>query len=295
MFRFATAAGVVVAIDRGQVNIRIDVSDCSAYDEFTAALATYAVDCLGTIGPDSFILDAAGFLRRNFDRCPLGDDTKLQSVNDLLGLQYRKNILPIGKQCIQGRWSMWKRSFDQSGIKVCPTWKKISEINTPNSDTISKLSTLLPRLPARDTGDRVPVVQQLKTDSAYSIVFDQPPPAQDCGSPGACAAQCAGGFPGFVLRASTDNIVLTDPTYWLLDTVFAPGSDPFMRTGYYHPMSYYGPLPGALVGHRNRSLMGSDEMCSWYNSDVGIHFQIPLQLNCVDITDYTSCISLCMP
>jgi len=85
--------------------------------------------------------------------------------------------------------------------------------------------------------------------------------------------------------------VLGDPTYWLLDTVFDPNPNPFARDGYYHPMSYFGPAPGTIVAHRNRY----GEMCSYYDSYSGIHYQIPLQLNCLDITDATSCIALCLP
>jgi len=290
VFRFATAAGVVVAIDRGQVNIRIDVSDCSAYDQFTAALGTFTVDCLGTIGPDSYILDAAGYLRRNFDKCPL-DDSKLQSINDLLGLQYRKQLLPIGKQCIEGRWTQWKRGFEKSGITQCPLWKKLRPITPPTQDMISKAIPQLPK-PGPDPRDRPPIIQQLKEGAFYVVGFPTPP-MQQCATPAACAAQCAGGFPGFVVGADGEAVV-TDPAYWLLDTVFTPNPDPFLTPGYFHPMSYYGPVPGAIVGHRNRAPFGGEEACSYYASD-GMHYLLRLKLNCMDVTDYVSCVSVCLP
>ena len=43
--------------------------DCSAFNGYTAALATATVDCLGTIRPDSFRVDERGFLQRSFNAC----------------------------------------------------------------------------------------------------------------------------------------------------------------------------------------------------------------------------------
>ena len=56
--------------------------DCSAFDTYTAALATFTVDCIGTIGPDSFFVDGDGFLARRFSACT-NDRTKLQSIDSI--------------------------------------------------------------------------------------------------------------------------------------------------------------------------------------------------------------------
>src|SRR6266850_847793 len=39
---------------------------CDRYDVYSSALAEFTVDCAGTIGPDSFLIDDRGYLRRNF-------------------------------------------------------------------------------------------------------------------------------------------------------------------------------------------------------------------------------------
>jgi hypothetical protein len=92
--------------------------------------------------------------------------------------------------------------------------------------------------------------------------------------------------------AADPNTVATDPTYWLADNIYADtDSDPFFADDYFHPMSYYGPLPGTLAGHRSRALLG--EPCSYF--DGSLHAVINLQLNCLDPKDFKSCISLCVP
>ena len=293
VFSFATGVGQV-DLGSGRGDIRIEVHDCKSYDTYAATIATLTVDCLGRIDQNSFVLDAAGFLRRNFQDCPL-DFSKLQSIDDFLGLQYRRVLagktvdpLPFGKDCIAGRWARWRDQFDSSGVIACPDWRKAAEINTPTDALYDEIAKQLPPLPYQERRDRVAVPEQIKVNSVYFVTLPPGIPGQQCGTPGACAAICAAGFPGFVIQQE-GSTVLTDPPAWQLDLVFT-GSNPFMRLGYYHAMSLYGAPPGEIFGHKNRV----PENCSYYDS--GYHFLSQLEENCQDMPGGgQSCVSACLP
>jgi hypothetical protein len=295
VFSFATGLGTV-DLGQGRADVRIDVRDCSTFNTYASSLATFTVDCLGTIDQNSFALDAAGFLQRNFRECPR-DPSKLQSIDDFLGLQYPRrlpgqtvNALPFAKDCIAGRWAIWKEAFDKSGVTSCPVWDKQAEIGTPTPELYDEFAKLLPRPPIAETRDRPEVLQRIKVNSIYFVSFAGAPPPQQCETPGACAAICAGGFPGFVIQQEGAT-VLTDPPPWQLDVVFS-GINPFLRPGYYHPMSLYGPPPGEIFGHINRATAA--EACSYYDS--GYHFSTLLKPNCVTMpTGDQSCVSACIP
>lgn len=286
-FGFTTAAGEV-GLGQGEADIRISVQDCTEYNGIAAALATFTVDCLGTIDGTSFTVNADGILARTFDQCPL-DQTKLESIDGLLSLQFRTARLPNAKQCIAGRWQNWKASFDQSGVKNCPTWSKQQIINEATPGQIDKFIPELQRLPQNDDGTRPAFLAQMDEGYLYAVSFPAGIPPDPCKTAGDCAQLCAGGFPGFVLRTDTST-VLTDPTYWLLDTTYASAAaDPFLKPGYYHPMSYYGPLPGTQFANRHRVTPCpgcAPETCSYYS---GIHIHLPLRCDCLDPTHNTTC------
>jgi hypothetical protein len=293
VFSFATGIGTV-DLGRGRADIRISVSDCSTFDTYASSLATFTVDCLGTINQDSFSLDAAGFLQRNFQECPR-DPSKLRSIDDFLGLQYPRrlpgqtvNPLPFAKDCIAGRWARWRAAFDESGVVECPIWEKRGEINTPTEALYAAIARGLPQPPVAETRDRPEIIQLTKVNSIYFVSFPsgQTPP-QQCATPAACAAICAGGFPGFVIQQDGATVI-TDPPAWQLDVVFA-GSNPFMRAGYYHPMSLYGPPPGEIFGHINRVPEG----CTYLLD--GFHWGTTLKPNCQIMPNGDeSCVSVCM-
>lgn len=294
VFSFATG-GVAVDLGRGRADVRISVSDCSTFDTYASSLATFTVDCLGTINQFSYALDAAGFLQRNFQECPRGED-KLRSIDGFLGLQYPRRVpgqtvnpLPFAKDCIAGRWARWRAAFDASGVVECPIWEKTGEINTPTDALYDSIGKGLPQPPFAETRERPEIIQLTKVNSIYFVSFPggQTPP-QQCETPGACAAACAGGFPGFVIQQE-GSTVLTDPPAWQLDVIFA-GSNPFMRPGYYHAMSLYGPLPGEIFGHINRVPEG----CTYY--DGGFHWGTTLKPNCQIMPNGDeSCVSICTP
>jgi hypothetical protein len=310
-FIFETGEGDV-GLGQGNVNVRIGVQDCTSFNTYESALATDTVDCLGTIGPDSFTVNADGILQRNFSTCPL-DPTRLRPIDSLLSLQLRTGRLPFAKECMAGRYTKFQASFAQSGVTQCPVWKKNRIVNPINSDVIDRVIPLLPKLPAEDNGQfdaagaPQPFLAPLKQNAIYTVAFPNQTTGQKCDTPAACAALCAGGFPGFVLAADGAS-VLTDPPAWLLDTSFTT-ADPFLRPGYYHPMSYYGGAPGTVFADASRACpidgtgpfnpdpMGqvtpcTPETCSYFS---GIHVKYPLQLDCLDWTDFSTCVGFCAP
>jgi hypothetical protein len=299
-FNFVTAAGDV-SLGRGNVDIRIGVQDCSSYDGVTAALATLTVDCLGTISPGAFKVNADGIVSRAFNSCPL-DETKLRSIDGLLSLQYRTARLPFVRECLGERFASFQNKFAESGIEQCPQWKKIRTVNPITADVIEKVIPSLPELPAEDPGEPLSVLSTLKENNLYSVFFETTPPQQACDTPGECAAACSAGFPSFVIRADTE-VVLTDPPAWLLDTTYASSTaDPYLRPGYYHPMSYYGAVPGVQFGDAARAApcgfgvnaaVCPAEQCSYFSGVV--HLKYPLKLDCLDDTDFSTCVSFCSP
>jgi hypothetical protein len=174
----------------------------------------------------------------------------------------------------------------------------INPITTRTIDSVIKSG--LPELPAADDGQTLRALAFLKQNSEYTVLLDAP--AQACKTPADCATQCAAAFPGFVTD-STDNLMIVDPPAWLLDTTYQVStSDPYLRATYYHPMSYYGTLPGAQFGAYARQQPCGDpaatgvdcnpEFCSFY---AGTHIKTPLQKDCLSDADITSCVSYCGP
>jgi hypothetical protein len=258
------------------------IVDCRVFDGYTAALGTRAVDCLGTVGPDSFFVDKNGNLRRNFDKCPV-DERALTDIDDLLGIQVREKEQEGGKQCIAGRWLAWQREFVASGTKICPTWKKTGVVGTPTARGIDLYSRTLPQLPAKE-GVREPAYP--KVNSTYALHFEkEPPPEQKCRTPADCGRICVGGFPGAFVGGQGETATL-DPLYWLVETDYTT-KNPFMRAGYYHAMSFYGSAPGELYGHRNREA----EACSRYFD--GMHYLLKMELDCIAADDLESCMTSC--
>jgi hypothetical protein len=294
-FGFATTSGDV-ALGNGSVDIRIGVKDCAAYETYTASLGALTVDCLGTADPRAFEVTKDGYLTPTFDKCVNGDEKMMTSIRQLLSIQYRTARLPFAKQCIGGRYSAFLQSFAASEIKACPVWRKSRIVNPIDEGTIIKVEAGLPKLPAEDDGRPLPVLEMLKENSIYIVAADQAD-AVCSKSPADCAMACAGGFPGFVISGEGET-VLTDPPAWLLDTTYtAAGKDPFLRPGYYHPMSYYGGVPGVQFGEYQRfDPCGGEtcpaEACSYF---AGVHLKTQLQRDCLDNADVATCVSFCGP
>lgn len=291
----------LLAGEKTQATLRASISavgvDCSAFTSYTAALATRTVDCLGTIAPDSFAVTSDGFLQRNFDRCAV-DATQLSKIDSLLSLQRREARLPNVKECFAGRYADYVRGFEGTGVNACPAWSKQETVNPITSSTIE---ALLPQLAERAELKQALTAQQplhipheLEEQNLYRASYDATTPKQQMEA-GDAAAHCAAGFAGFVLE-TTDSTVLTDPVAWLLNTTYAgPTQDPFLRPGYYHPMSWYGGPPGVHWGDAARFKpcpTCEPEWCTYYT---GVHKLTKLQLDCIVDSEPDTCSSYCGP
>jgi hypothetical protein len=289
-----------VAFGSGDVKIHIGVQDCTAYDSYTAALADLTARCQGTVDPRLYSVSKDGLLAPAFDKCPNDETgTLLRKIRQLLSIQQRTARLPFAKQCLAGRFEVAQSKFAAAGVRSCGVWKKGNTVNPITAAVLAKVEAELPKLPARDTGRPLPVFEALKENSFYEVTLDTDPGA--CKTGAECAAICGSAFPGFVISGE-GNTVLTDPIAWLLDTTYkSKSSDPFLRATYYHPMSYYGPLPGVLFGDYARfepcgpnptDPLCVPEQCSYY---AGNHLKTFLQKDCLDPGNIDTCVSYCGP
>jgi hypothetical protein len=74
--------------------------DCKSYDGYTAAIAEATIDCIGTIGPDSFVVNALGMLVRGFPACTLpGDVDSLLRIDRLLSLGLAVRLCQLPTAC----------------------------------------------------------------------------------------------------------------------------------------------------------------------------------------------------
>jgi len=260
------------------------IESCAAFDGYTAALGTRAVDCLGTLGPNSFLVDKNNNLRRNFDKCPV-DQKALRDIDDLLGVQILMKEQPGGQECIAGRWQEWQKRTLASGVTTCPVWTKTGTINAPTPRLVDAYARTLPKLPVK-AGEPEP--RDLKVNYSYAVRFAKTPPPEQlktCRTPATCGQICVGGLPGTWVSGQGETAVL-DPLFWLIETEYT-GSNPFMRAGYYHKMSFFGDDPGMVYGHRNRK----GEACSRYYE--GAHYMLEMEEECLIDGDLSTCMARC--
>ncbi len=257
---------------------------CWRYRNVTAAIGAAVIDCQGTIGPSSFEIKD-GLLVPKFDSCrapvegaPAEPSRAFQALKTLLTVQQTEGEDPRVKECFAGQWNRWHELFQRTGITQCPSWKKTEIIGQPTSGTLRQLSKMYPRAPKvssecnelasraeRDACIAHRVEEQFEKDPTLrheqTLVDIVPPPKTSqtytvsssdaaCDDPGACAAQCAAAFPGFV-RAASGTRVDGDATYWLSDEDYGT------YMGYQHQMAQYQGPPGDTYGHINRI----DEEC----------------------------------
>jgi hypothetical protein len=251
-----------------------DLQICEQYKAYTAALAEATVACTNTLGPDSF--DASsGVLRRKFDTCT-GPGPKarelLADVDDLLALQKFPGQDQL-RECYVEPWKAWRQKFFDSGNRSCPMWQNATPVpgTDANVETVGVNARAEPRLRLpRETkpGERIDFPSNVKPNVKfgkeffyYTVAFrDFSEHGQPCGDAQSCAALCTGGLAGFYQGTKEDRI-LGDALWWWDPTSYDPSTDPYRQNGYYHPMSYFGPLPGALFGHPNRV----GEACSYWD------------------------------
>jgi hypothetical protein len=305
-----------------------DAVDCKPYDSYMASLATLTANCRKTLDPHAYEIDRDGFLVPRFGECSDGDVGKVRSIRQLLSLQQRPDRLPHAKACMAGRYATALAEFE-NGDAPCPKWEFVRTENPITAEVVADVEGKLPRLPSNDPlppgildGD----LPALETINLYAVAFadEAPAPAEALaasqsvsGTESASkrpsqnatrrAIACASTFPGFVVgeRKTPDGRegILTDPDSWLDSTVYTSASDdPYLRLTFYHPMSYFGGLPGVIFGDPNRAMpCGVDangtpicigESCSYFT---GIHRRTRLQLDCNDYSNPNTCVSFCGP
>ncbi len=232
---------------------------CKAYDGYTAAIAEATIDCIGTIGPNTFLVNALGLLVRDFSVCTLpGSVDSLLRVDRLLSLQLRPE-LALATVCIAQAWTTWMVTVVvPQRISVCPVWTKLSASGSPTPQNVAQNIQTLPPLPDSDPYREVPYG---KEQFLYAVSLPSPPPLlQQCKTAQSCARACTGGFAGFFVGESGSNVI-GDP-YWWLDPSDYGSNSPYRASGYYHPMSYAPEdVPGAIYGDWARR----GDACSWWN------------------------------
>lgn len=313
LFGFVTTSGEV-SLGKGSVNVRIGVQTCEMFDSYMASLGTLTADCLGTVDPRAFSLNADGFLAPNFDKCTLDKPLAMRSIRQILSLQYRSVTAPTAKACLAGRYSTALAAFNATDTKVCPVLKFVETENPITGDVIEKVQQMLPELPSTEPlppgiidGDR----PMLKTFNLYHASFaqGQEPGQQKCATASNCAIACASAFPGFAVgitkTAAGLEVVRTDPDSWLETTTYlTQPEDPYLKPLFYHPMSYYGGAPGVSFGDPNRAMpCGLDsrthtpiciaEQCSYWTGSS--HKKTRLQVQCNDYSNPDTCTSFCGP
>jgi hypothetical protein len=264
---------------------------CAGYQQYGAALATFTLDCLGTIAPTSYRI-TAGKLERSFDTCPV-DSSKLRDIDAVLSLQHREAQAPGLSQCLSRRYVQFLADFSDEGVSMCPSWRKLQTVNPISHALIESTSLELERAFAHPA-EPFSMPDVLEEKNLWAVSFEGAQRSASL-SPGAAASACAGGFDGFVLGHEAGS-VLTDPPSWLAPWTFATAADdPFLKPGFYHPMSFYGPPPGAVFAHYNRFAPCPGcpaEACSYF---AGVHRKTRLQADCLDPADISTCVAYCGP
>jgi hypothetical protein len=230
----------------------------NVHDLLLAALGEATVGCLGRVTTGDYRVRPDGALERAFDACTTRDTGALERIDRLLGVQYSRegqaDGLPARYAFV---WNRAARAFPERLIQDCPDWELLHVIDEP---TLERVTHLASRQGAAGIG---------KEYRWYKVSSEQ------CGSNGFCAvlqAQlCGAGFSNqFIVWSDPfSSTVIVDPAWWLTTYEFeSDQSNPFVSPGYYHPMSYYGTLPGSLYG----ALQREGEACSRWSEIAGKHF-----------------------
>lgn len=235
-------------------------SELDPRDGLLAALGVATLDCLGTVSPSTYAT-RGGRLERSFEACTTGDREALDVIDALLGVQRsaegKAERLP---EYYASRWTRSAEGAGRSAGDACPTWTLQERMNEPTPENVRRLGS-------RTTGQ--------KSNARYAVRAD------GCAD-GRCAveraARCGAGFgDSFIVRLEPRRAeVVVDPTWWLLNDTYPDDENPFKTSGYYHPMSYSGRIPGARFG----ALARSTELCSRWDEKSNkhyIHYLVPIE------------------
>jgi len=246
-----------------------------ARDALLAALGTATLECLGTVAPTAY-RTTTGVLERTFTSCHGGDRVALRRVDALLALQFSEQgrADDIAGHYVS-RWSTFVDEFPHGQNVECPLWQLENVIDAPTRESIPRVRS-----------------QRRVGKENYRYVVS----SLECQFDGGCATrmavQCAAGFgPLFIVDRDPGRArVEVDPVWWLTTYDFVDDqSNPFKMPGYYHPMSYYGALPGSLYGTVQRE----GEACSQWDEFSGKHYTNRV-LTLIDCGGGWHCMTYCM-
>ena len=304
-----------IAETDGAQAAQTEQNPCDTFKPYQAGLGAVTLACRGTIAVDQYVVRRSLSLRtvgtttlaRNFKDCPADPDNTerlLQDIDDILGLQSPAvaKEMPGAAACFISSWTAWQKGMSGDGIRTCPDFKKVESYNVASLDAPwdedpmdnqynSEYSTLqyaelLPDLPAWKEGEKEPPkgvevstekYWRGKSHAFYDVRFPfDKNPNDGCQDALSCANRCGEAFPGFVMpTVKNEKYFVGDPSWWVANE-YAPGSNPYMVPGFYHPMSFEAPLPmGVVYGHRARV----GEACSKWAGGFS-HYVLGLSLYC---------------
>jgi hypothetical protein len=275
-----------------------ELRGCEAYNTYTAALGDATVACLGSIPPDAYYADRSSMtLQRKFDKCIAQEPDPnnlerdpLRDIDDLLSLQNKElhgKDLPRVGYCMSAHYLLWQKMLADTGVNTCPDYTRVQTFGMADEQTMPKYIEQLPKLGEKPT--EVGWYPEIgKTYSYFKVSFPGGKnPNKGCRDAVSCALACGNAFAGFNHKEQHPDYFVGDPTWWVGDA-YPPGANPYLAPGYYHPMSFELPSPGALYGHRNRK----GEACSKYVTST-IHYTVGLIEVCANPVARTGCMSKC--
>jgi hypothetical protein len=262
---------------------------CESMRTYTAALGEATIRCLGTFDTNTYYVDAAGALRANFSSCTRANAREaLRDIDDLLALQALEAELPQARDCFAGAYQTWVDDFRAQGNYQCPTFSVVSSRGTPTVEAVTELAHRYDFAGMLTGTVTPPPVTEFHQDFVYDVALPEADTEQPCGDALACATSCGRAFPGWHV-GTEDGRFVGDPSWWVADE-YGPGRTPYLYPLMYHPMSFYGPLPGDIYGHRNRV----GEACSKWAGGFS-HYLLTLKLFCLNPAAAIGCFSKCTP
>jgi hypothetical protein len=213
---------------------------CERYEPYSTALAEYTLDCIGTIGPESYMVDAQGRLVPRFRACTprlsTSNDTRnpLQDIKSILSLQLPEperlmlinddgTPVVIGKgitpspfhQCLSSAWQAGVVAWRNAGAPTCPNWTKVGDDPTSNIPDALGLAEYTKALPQPDQLRNVasPLAPP-KRRFYYKVTLPADPALskdQDAMALKA-AGPCSAGLKGFYVRSEAQVVLPIDRT-----------------------------------------------------------------------------------
>ena len=242
-------------------------------DALLAALGNATLDCIGTVDPTSYAV-SNGALERTFRSCTTESRSAMQQIDALLGVQHSREGRAdgLGRAYAQ-HWQEYVRSFPSDAIRACPSWTLLGLIDEPTAERVRRYAG----------------TPRIGKQNARYLVKSTECPDRRCATDHAIACAAAFGAAFIVGRDARMSEVVVDPVWWLTDYEYPDDSNnPFKTRGYYHAMSYYGSIPGALYAAVQRA----GERCSKWGEINKKHYH-DRKLVAIDCGGGWYCMSYC--